>query len=715
MAAEPQLTPACELAFVVAREAVPPLAVPAALQPFLGTAEPSRRALSTVQRALEADEAFRRRVAERATEEAVGRVGWLWLHRPAGWDAELAERCGHRGPGAAPASTPDVEPRWKDEAPADAAPLAPVTGPGPDPEPAAPADAPVGVLPVDPQRDTQVESAGEGSGPAGVEPGPVAEGSSDAELELGEVDPDAGVEAAPVDGPNGPDESTAAGVEGRAERDEAEEPVRGVAIEQEIHTLRAMVEQLVSGDGYEAGPAVRQLGRELAAAELARDEMQAAVVAMAEERDEAVARASSLSDDLARMRTDLDEVTAQRARLQAELERVLSQHVEVARAHDAMVGELSEQLRRALADRDRARAEVARSDQQVERVQHVVARALTELAEEVDGVRAPLGDAADALSAVGTAVERAAEQARWIQGDLAALASGAPVVSGCPALPDLIDDAPGGPNGTGDESPPADEADLAGALAAYGVGWPGSTGGTAAGDVAAGVPDPLGDELRAAGIADPLSDELSDLSRGLSDALTRYLVDQGTERIDGDGAADRAGTAAGSAPVEADRALWSDRLQRPAAGRSPVDVPVEVRGDQLATARFLAAVPDVVLVIPGDEVAGLGWATLTVAEQRDALTSYLADLTAGSGAAADVVFDGGAGGEDTVPATEVVRVRLTAPGITVPGAVAALVDTYPTDWPVVVVTDDPALAADAARQGANVLSALGLLDLFIAR
>jgi hypothetical protein len=44
-----------------------------------------------VRRAVEDDDGFRERVAEVATEELVGRPGWLWLVRPEGWDAELAE------------------------------------------------------------------------------------------------------------------------------------------------------------------------------------------------------------------------------------------------------------------------------------------------------------------------------------------------------------------------------------------------------------------------------------------------------------------------------------------------------------------------------------------------------------------------------------------------------------------------------------------------
>ncbi len=46
---------------------------------------------ATLRRALQDDEAFRRWVAEAASEEELGRLGWLWLHRPDGWSEAVAE------------------------------------------------------------------------------------------------------------------------------------------------------------------------------------------------------------------------------------------------------------------------------------------------------------------------------------------------------------------------------------------------------------------------------------------------------------------------------------------------------------------------------------------------------------------------------------------------------------------------------------------------
>lgn len=45
--------------------------------------------ITTVVKVLDDDRAFRSLVADEATEDVVGRAGWLYLHRPEGWDDEL--------------------------------------------------------------------------------------------------------------------------------------------------------------------------------------------------------------------------------------------------------------------------------------------------------------------------------------------------------------------------------------------------------------------------------------------------------------------------------------------------------------------------------------------------------------------------------------------------------------------------------------------------
>ncbi|MEZ5406662.1 MAG: hypothetical protein R2761_01480 [Acidimicrobiales bacterium] len=94
MGSEELLKSACELSYAVARdgaEAKPPTEPPAAMRSFLYVAQLPGRALSVAQQAIEEDPSFRRRVAERATEDEVGRAGFLWLNRPIGWAAEFEE------------------------------------------------------------------------------------------------------------------------------------------------------------------------------------------------------------------------------------------------------------------------------------------------------------------------------------------------------------------------------------------------------------------------------------------------------------------------------------------------------------------------------------------------------------------------------------------------------------------------------------------------
>jgi hypothetical protein len=93
-ASDELLRRALEVAFVVALAGArqrPPIVPPPALKPYLKLKKLPPAALVPVRRAVEDDHAFRERVAEVATEDLVGRAGWLWLVRPDGWDVELAE------------------------------------------------------------------------------------------------------------------------------------------------------------------------------------------------------------------------------------------------------------------------------------------------------------------------------------------------------------------------------------------------------------------------------------------------------------------------------------------------------------------------------------------------------------------------------------------------------------------------------------------------
>ncbi len=150
-------------------------------------------------------------------------------------------------------------------------------------------------------------------------------------------------------------------------------------------------------------------------------------------------------------------------------------------------------------------------------------------------------------------------------------------------------------------------------------------------------------------------------------------------------------------------------------GRKSIDIPQNIVDDELAVARHIVSSPDIVLLVDGDSVASMGWPSLSVAEQRDALVTYLADLSSSSGAAPDVVFDGRVGEDDSLPASQrAVRIRLSTPPVDPAAALEELLDAYPAQWPLALVTDDDVLASVAGERGASVLNNGQLLDLFLA-
>ncbi|MEM8925901.1 MAG: hypothetical protein AAGD35_20540, partial [Actinomycetota bacterium] len=104
MRPEALLEAACELAYEIARvgaDADPRFDVPEVMSVHLRDRTLSDQALDAARAAIDEDPAFRRRVAEQAHESAVGRAGYLWLHRPIGWAAEfedlVAEQTGGAG------------------------------------------------------------------------------------------------------------------------------------------------------------------------------------------------------------------------------------------------------------------------------------------------------------------------------------------------------------------------------------------------------------------------------------------------------------------------------------------------------------------------------------------------------------------------------------------------------------------------------------------
>ncbi len=145
--------------------------------------------------------------------------------------------------------------------------------------------------------------------------------------------------------------------------------------------------------------------------------------------------------------------------------------------------------------------------------------------------------------------------------------------------------------------------------------------------------------------------------------------------------------------------------------RVALEIPNDLT-DDLEIAKFITGTHNVMVLVHGDHVAEMGWPSMSVAERRTALVRYLGDLTAEVGAAADVIFDAAAGGDEMLPESHAVRVRLTADSVTAPSILPDVVDGYPRQWPVAVVTNDEDLRAAVGRRGATIMTNSQLLDLF---
>jgi len=88
------IAPALELAVVVARVSAqlrPPVQVPRPMRALVRFAKLPASARPAVRKALDDDEAFRSRVAAAGDELGVPRASSLFLHRPTGWEEELAD------------------------------------------------------------------------------------------------------------------------------------------------------------------------------------------------------------------------------------------------------------------------------------------------------------------------------------------------------------------------------------------------------------------------------------------------------------------------------------------------------------------------------------------------------------------------------------------------------------------------------------------------
>ncbi len=147
--------------------------------------------------------------------------------------------------------------------------------------------------------------------------------------------------------------------------------------------------------------------------------------------------------------------------------------------------------------------------------------------------------------------------------------------------------------------------------------------------------------------------------------------------------------------------------QRRPKRRAP-SLPPGVFDNSPEARRHLVSDPEVVVVVDGYNLAREAWAGLEPEEERRRTIALLEEVAIRAGSSVVVVFDG----DDSAvapAASRVVRVRFSATGITADDEIGDLVAAIPGDQPVLVVSSDRAVAAEARANGAVSLSSAELL------
>lgn len=144
---------------------------------------------------------------------------------------------------------------------------------------------------------------------------------------------------------------------------------------------------------------------------------------------------------------------------------------------------------------------------------------------------------------------------------------------------------------------------------------------------------------------------------------------------------------------------------RHTVARRPAAMPPGVWDDSPEAAAYLVRLPGAVVLVDGYNVARTAWPGLTPEEERQRLIAALEELHARTAAEITVVFDGvQEGGPMPGHGSRTVRVRFTAEGVSADDVVTELVDRFPAQRPVVVVSSDREVADGARVRGANTVS-----------
>lgn len=144
--------------------------------------------------------------------------------------------------------------------------------------------------------------------------------------------------------------------------------------------------------------------------------------------------------------------------------------------------------------------------------------------------------------------------------------------------------------------------------------------------------------------------------------------------------------------------------------RRPIGIPGGLVADSEAGAEHLLRTAGAVVVVDGYNVAKLGWPSRPLEQQRETCVGAAERLAMRWGVLIHIVFDGATVVGAHTGSRRLVRVSYSPEGVSADDVIRAEVAVLPSDRPVVVVTNDRAIASDVRADGANVLSS----DVFLA-
>ena len=150
--------------------------------------------------------------------------------------------------------------------------------------------------------------------------------------------------------------------------------------------------------------------------------------------------------------------------------------------------------------------------------------------------------------------------------------------------------------------------------------------------------------------------------------------------------------------------------QRPTT-RRPISLPGGIYGSSAAASEFFVRLSGVAVLIDGYNVAKLGWPRLDLEQQRERCIDAAEDVARRYGTNIAVVFDGTLIPGAAAPGRRLVRVQFSADGISADDVLRAEVSALPAEVPVVVVTNDQAVATDVRVHGANTMTSDQWLEL----